>query len=174
MESKQVAERYGAGVLGVRFKYEDGYVIHVTGHFYTQPGQDAAVASAGRAFEQLSENVVSEKAADRGRIDGLYNAAPQREVMLQAAPSPSAPAVAAESVTTQKLAPKAKVRMLERRAPTSRSATRRATRAGPTPRPSSSRGALIAPAPHRPLRSARAAPPNPRLSAIFCGTGPAS
>ena len=49
MESKEVAARYGTGALGVRFKYEDGYVIHVTGRFYTQPGQDDAVASAGRA-----------------------------------------------------------------------------------------------------------------------------
>lgn len=120
MESRQVAARYGQGVLGARFKYEDGYVIHVTGHFYSQPGQTgAAIASgeagAGRAFEQLSENVVTEKAADGARIGGLYNQSPRRAVTLQAAPAPSAPAVAAESVTTQQLRPGSKVRMLEKK-----------------------------------------------------------
>lgn len=119
MESRQVAQRYGGGEptpLGVRFRYEDGYVIHVTGHFYTQPGQQPdAVASAGRAFEQLSENVVSEKAADRQRIERLYDSEAKAPVMLQAAPAPSAPAVAAESVTRQQLAPKAKVRVIERK-----------------------------------------------------------
>ena len=119
MESKEVAARYGSGILGVRFKYEDGYVIHVTGHFYTQPGQDPAIAGrggdAGTAFQQLSENVVSEKAADKSRIDGLYNSAPRSAVMLQAAPAPSAPAVAKETVTTQELNTKSRVRMLEKK-----------------------------------------------------------
>ena len=41
--------------------------LHVTGHFFTQPGQKPEVASAGRAFEQLSRNVVQEKKR-RGRI----------------------------------------------------------------------------------------------------------
>ena len=120
MESKQVAARYGQGVLGVRFKHEDGYVIHVTGHFYSQPGQSGAAiatgeAGAGRAFEQLSANVVTEKAADSARIGGLYNQTPRRAVTLQAAPAPTAPAVAAQSVTTQQLRPGSKVRMLEKK-----------------------------------------------------------
>jgi hypothetical protein len=115
MESPQVAERYGTGVLGVRFKHEDGYVIHVTGHFYTQPGQQAVAGSAGRAFEQLSENVVREKQADQGRIDGLYNMAPRQAVMLQAAPEAAAPPVPAASVTTQQIDSKARVKVLERK-----------------------------------------------------------
>jgi hypothetical protein len=115
MESKEVAARYGTGVLGVRFKYEDGYVIHVTGHFYTQPGQDDAVAGAGRAFEQLSANVVTEKAADKERLDSLYSAAPREQVTLQFAPDPAAPPVAAASVTTQTLQRAAKVRVLDKK-----------------------------------------------------------
>ncbi len=115
MESQEVAKRYpGAGVLGVRFKVQDGYVIHVTGHFFTQPGQSPAVATAGRTFEQLSENVVTEKRADQGRIDRLYAASPRREVMLKSAPSAAAPAVSAGSVTTQQLDQKSKVRILKR------------------------------------------------------------
>ena len=49
----------------------DGQVIHVTGHFFTQPGQSAEVASAGRSFEQLSANVAAEKAADKSRLETL-------------------------------------------------------------------------------------------------------
>ena len=113
MESKQVAQRYGSGALAVRFRYNDGVVIHVTGHFFTQPGQRPDVAAAGRAFEQLSQNVVTEKAADQGRIDALYNAAPKREVTLQASPAAGAPAVPAASVTSQSLGVKSKVRVLE-------------------------------------------------------------
>jgi hypothetical protein len=116
MESKEVARRYGgSGVLGVRFRHDDGFVIHVTGHFYSQPGQQPGVASAGQAFEQLSKNVVMEKQADQARIGGLYNVAPKREVLLQAAPAPSAPAVSPTSVTTQKIGVKARVRVLERK-----------------------------------------------------------
>lgn len=72
-------------------------------------------SDAGTAFQQLSENVVSEKAADKSRIDGLYNSAPRSAVMLQAAPAPSAPAVARETVTTQELNTKSRVRMLEKK-----------------------------------------------------------
>ncbi|MHB8873867.1 MAG: SH3 domain-containing protein [Myxococcaceae bacterium] len=115
MESKQVALQYGTGALAARFRYQDGVVIHVTGHFFTQPGQRPEVAAAGRAFEQLSQNVVTEKAADQGRIDALYNAAPRREVTLQAAPSAEAPPVPAASVTTQSLGKSSKVRVLESR-----------------------------------------------------------
>src|SRR5262249_30361593 len=44
MTSRAVAARYGAPVLGVRFRVGDGQVIHVTGHFFTQPGQAPEVA----------------------------------------------------------------------------------------------------------------------------------
>lgn len=115
MESKQVAARYGSGVIGVRFRYEDGYVIHVTGHFYTQPGQQPEVASAGATFERFSANVIESKAADKGRIDSMYNQAPKRAVMLQAAPSAAAPAVSFDSSTTQTVSPSARVKVLERK-----------------------------------------------------------
>jgi hypothetical protein len=115
MESKQVAARYGSGTIGVRFRYEDGYVIHVTGHFYTQPGQQPEVASAGATFERFSANVIESKAADKGRIDSMYNQAPKREVMLQAAPTAAAPAVSPDSVTTQTVRPSARVKVLERK-----------------------------------------------------------
>jgi hypothetical protein len=98
MRSGAVAARYHeSGALGVRFKVGDGQVIHVTGHFYTQPGQRPEVAAAGQAFEQLSANVVSEKAADAARLDGLYNVAPRRSVVMQSAPAAAAPPVAAPS-----------------------------------------------------------------------------
>ncbi len=90
MESKEVAQKYGSGTIAVRFRYEDGQVIHVTGHFYSQPGQQGAVASAGRGFETFSANVVQEKSKDVGRIDSLYDAAPKREVQLQVAPAATA------------------------------------------------------------------------------------
>jgi hypothetical protein len=116
MSSRAVAQRYGSGVLGVRFRVGDGQVIHVTGHFFTQPGQAPEVASAGRAFEQLSSNVAAEKQADNSRLGGLYNVAPKRPVAMQAEPAPSSPAVAEASgrgaVTT---APTKKVRVLDRR-----------------------------------------------------------
>src|SRR5438552_2994129 len=65
MRSSAVAARYHqSGVLGVRFRAGDGQVVHVTGHFFTQPGQAPEVAAAGQAFEQLSRNVVQEKKED--------------------------------------------------------------------------------------------------------------
>jgi hypothetical protein len=115
MESEEVKKRYGTGVLGARFRYQDGVVIHVTGHFFSQPGQQGEVAQAGQAFEQLSRNVVSEKAADSSRLDSLYNNQAKREVMLQAAPAPSAAPVPASSVTTQSLGAGSKVRVLEKK-----------------------------------------------------------
>ncbi|MDY7227313.1 SH3 domain-containing protein [Hyalangium rubrum] len=115
MESEEVKKRYGTGVLGVRFRYQDGAVIHVTGHFFSQPGQRGGVAQAGRAFEQLSQNVVSEKAADRARLDSLYNNKTRREVTLQSAPAPSAGPVPASEVTTQSLKPGAALRVLEKK-----------------------------------------------------------
>lgn len=90
MRSQKVAARYGTAALGVRFRVGDGQVVHVTGHFFTQPGQRPAVAAAGRAFEQLSANVVAEKRADKGRIEGLYNVVPTRPVTLLSAPVPTA------------------------------------------------------------------------------------
>ena len=116
MTSRAVAARYGAGgVLGVRFRVGDGQVIHVTGHFFTQPGQAPEVASAGRSFEQLSQNVAAEKQADNSRLQQLYNVAPRRPVAMQAAPAPSAPPVAEPtgrgSVST---ATSTKVRVLDK------------------------------------------------------------
>jgi Bacterial SH3 domain len=115
MESEQVKKQYGTGLLGARFRYQDGVVIHVTGHFYSQPGQRPEVAQAGRAFEQLSQNVVNEKAADGARIDSLYKDQARREVVLQAAPAPSAAPVSASSVTTQSLGRGARVKVLEKK-----------------------------------------------------------
>ncbi len=121
MSSRAVAQRYGSGVLGVRFRVGDGQVIHVTGHFFTQPGQAPEVASAGRSFEQLSANVAAEKVADNTRLQGLYNVAPKRPVAMQSAPAPTAAAVAEPSgrgaVTT---APTKKVRVLDKKGTYSR------------------------------------------------------
>jgi hypothetical protein len=98
MRSSAVAKRYrNDGILGVRFRVGDGQVIHVTGHFYTQPGQRPEVAAAGRAFEQLSTNVVDEKTADRPRLQGMYKVAPKRAMVMKAAPAPAAPSVATPS-----------------------------------------------------------------------------
>lgn len=115
MESDEVKKRYGTGMLGARFRYQDGVVIHVTGHFFSQPGQRPEVAQAGRAFEQLSQNVVSEKAADGARLDELYKNEAKRKVMLQSAPAPSAAPVDAASVTTQSLGSGSKVRVLDKK-----------------------------------------------------------
>ena len=117
MSSRAVATRYGgSGVLGVRFRVGDGQIIHVTGHFFTQPGQSMEVASAGRSFEQLSANVAAEKAADKPRLEGLYNVAPKQPVAMQAAPEPAAAPIATAagrgSVTTS---PARKVRVLDKR-----------------------------------------------------------
>ncbi|MFL5347366.1 MAG: hypothetical protein ACJ8AT_21490 [Hyalangium sp.] len=116
MESSEVKKQYGTGVLGVRFRYQDGFVIHVTGHFFSQPGQRPELAKAGRAFEQLSQNVVTEKAADGARLDALYNNQAKREVRLQSAPAPSAAPVSASTVTTQSLGTGARVKVLEKKA----------------------------------------------------------
>ena len=95
MESPEAAKLFGSGNIAARFRYEDGQVIHVTGHFFSQPGQEAnqAVAKAGKGFETFSSNVVEAKKNDGPRIDSLYGAGTTRSVQLQAAPSPkSAPA----------------------------------------------------------------------------------
>jgi hypothetical protein len=98
MRSSAVAKRYSnAGVLGVRFRVGDGQVIHVTGHFFTQPGQRPEVAAAGQAFEQLSTNVVETKTADKARLDGMYKVAPKRAVVMKAAPTAAAAPVATPS-----------------------------------------------------------------------------
>jgi hypothetical protein len=93
MDSPEVQKAFGSGVIAVRFPYEDGQVIHVTGHFYTQPGQkpSEAVASAGRGFETFSGNVVQEKGRDQGRIDSMYSAELKKDAKLQAAPAANAP-----------------------------------------------------------------------------------
>ncbi len=113
MSSREVAARYGSRALGVRFRVGDGQVIHVTGHFFTQPGQRPEVASAGQAFEQLSSNVVEEKREDQSRINGLYNVAPRRSVMLQAAPAPAAPTIVAPQGGSVSTSASEKVRVLE-------------------------------------------------------------
>ncbi len=98
MRSGQVAQRYGgSGVLGVRFRVGDGQVVHVTGHFFTQPGQAKEVAAAGQAFEQLSENVVQEKKADLPRVERLYSAQAVSAAPLLAQPKDTARAVTAPS-----------------------------------------------------------------------------
>jgi hypothetical protein len=115
MTSSAVAERYHASVLGVRFRVGDGTVIHVTGHFFTQPGQRPEVAAAGQAFEQLSANVVSEKSVDNVRIDGLYNVAPRRAAPLLAEPAPAAAPIAPATGTgTVSTTPTTRVRVLKR------------------------------------------------------------
>jgi hypothetical protein len=115
MSSSAVAARYHSSPLGVRFKVGDGQVIHVTGHFFTQPGQRPEVAAAGQAFEQLSSNVVAEKKEDQSRIDRLYNVAPKRPVMMQAAPEAAAPSVApASGVGSVSTSSRQKVRVLDR------------------------------------------------------------
>jgi hypothetical protein len=96
MESPQIAKAFGSGLVAARFRYEDGQVIHVTGHFFTQPGQkpSADVASAGQGFTQFSANVTEAKKADAPRIDGLYANKTKREVRMQAEPMPAAPPAA--------------------------------------------------------------------------------
>jgi hypothetical protein len=97
MTSAEVGRRYHAPVLGVHFRVGDGQVIHVTGHFFTQPGQRPEVAAAGQSFEQLSANVVAEKRADRARVDGLYNVVAKRPVVLRQSAAVSSPPVRAAS-----------------------------------------------------------------------------
>ncbi len=115
MRSEAVQAQYGkGGVLGVRFRVDDGVVIHVTGHFHTQPGQQPGVASAGRAFEQLSENVVQAKRADQPRLQRLYDRAPKKAVVFRAAPKPTAPTVATPAAEAPvQTSPSLPVRVLE-------------------------------------------------------------
>ena len=95
MESPEAEKLFGSGHIAARFRYEDGQVIHVTGHFFSQPGQQSeAVASAGRGFETFSANVVNEKKNDGARIDSLYGAGTNRAVTLQAQPTANAPRAA--------------------------------------------------------------------------------
>ena len=96
MDSEVAEKKYGSGIVAVRFRWEDGQVIHVTGHFSTQPGQtqEQVAQSGGRVFEQLSQNVVQAKAADEGRINELYGSSTKRAINLQASPSPAAPPAA--------------------------------------------------------------------------------
>ena len=110
MDSDVAEKKYGSGLVAARFRWEDGQVIHVTGHFSTQPGQtEAQVAqSGGRVFEQLSANVVKAKEADEGRINQLYGASTKRSLSLQAAPSAGA-APAATAPAPMKAGEKLKV-----------------------------------------------------------------
>lgn len=116
MRSKQVAARYHTGdALGVRFRIGDGQVVHVTGHFFTQPGQPREVAAAGQAFEQLSRNVVREKELDQPRMEELYKYSAKDSAELRAGPSPSAAPAQAVSGGRVKTEAKAKVRVLDRK-----------------------------------------------------------
>ncbi len=116
MSSARVAKKYKhSGALGARFRHHDGTVIHVTGHFYSQPGQSGAMARAGAAFEQLSANVVAAKRSDNKRINRLYSKKPKRKVTLRAAPSAGAAAVPASQVTTQQLGKRSRVRVLQQK-----------------------------------------------------------
>lgn len=115
MDSPEMQKKYGAGGIAARFRYEDGQVIHVTGHFFTQPGQQPAnVAAAGRGFEQFSANVVQSKSDDGKRIDSIYAAQPKREVTLQAAPMKAAPAAATMGESAA-MKPGKKLRVLEKK-----------------------------------------------------------
>jgi len=118
MRSAEVAARYGgSGAVGVRFHVGDGQVIHVSGHFFTQPGQRPEVAAAGQAFEQLSQNVVTEKRGDQRRLDDLYNAEPKSPIQLQSAPAPAAtPASSVAGSGGVMAEPSKKVRILGRKA----------------------------------------------------------
>jgi hypothetical protein len=96
MESPEMAKVFGSGAIAARFRYQDGQVIHVTGHFFTQPGQkpSEAVAAAGQGFTTFSANITEAKKADAPRIDSLYGSTARREVQLQSAPMPAAPPAA--------------------------------------------------------------------------------
>lgn len=116
MESPEAEKLFGSGNIAARFRYEDGQVIHVTGHFFSQPGQQSdAVAAAGKGFETFSSNVVQEKAKDTGRIDALYDQAPRRPVQLQAEPAADAPAAPTMGAGTGSLGKGEKVRVLEKK-----------------------------------------------------------
>src|SRR5438132_627077 len=115
MRSKQVGLRYHTdGALGVRFRIGDGQVVHVTGHFYTQPGQPAEVAAAGQAFEQLSRNVVREKELDQPRMEQLYRYSAKDSEQLRAEPKAAALPVLAPSGGSVQTEARAKVRVLRR------------------------------------------------------------
>src|SRR5438105_15627179 len=116
MRSREVAARYQtSGVLGVRCRVGDGQVVHVTGHFFTQPGQAPEVAAAGRAFEQLSRNVVDEKKEDAPRVEKLYRAQLTRPTALQAAPDSAAAPIATAAGGSLKEPASSKVRVLGRK-----------------------------------------------------------
>lgn len=71
------------------------------------------MAAAGRAFEQLSANVVSAKTADKTRLDGLYNVTPSRAMVMKAQPAPSAAPVQSPSgARPASTSPATKVRVL--------------------------------------------------------------
>jgi len=115
MESPEVAKRFGkqSSALGVRVRYQDGQIIHVSGHFYTQPGQSGLMANAAKTFETISANVVEAKKNDGARLDRLYSSQAKREVTLKAAPAPTSAPVAPSSVTQQSMESGRKLRVLE-------------------------------------------------------------
>jgi hypothetical protein len=116
IRSPRVAERYrSSGVLAVRFHVGDGQVVHASGHFFTQPGQAPSVAAAGRAFEQLSQNVVQEKKDDAPRVEKLYSSELTEPVELRGGESAAAGAAMAPSGAPVRAKAAAKVRVLQRR-----------------------------------------------------------
>lgn len=115
MESPEAARKFGSGNIAARFRYEDGQVIHVTGHFFSQPGQQSeAVAQAGKGFETFSANVVQEKKNDGARIDSLYGSGARRAVQLQAAPSPASAPAKTMGVGSGSVEKGAKLKVLEK------------------------------------------------------------
>ena len=70
------------------------------------------VAAAGRAFEQLSENVVREKQVDMPRVERLYSAEALKPAPMLAEPKDAAAPVTAPSGGTVSTATAKKVRVL--------------------------------------------------------------
>lgn len=74
--SPQMAKSYGAGPVVVRFRWEDGEVVHVVSHFYRQldaQGPAVAAAQAVNTFEGLSDADRREFAKSEGSGTSVGN-----------------------------------------------------------------------------------------------------